>query len=118
MRKLKYNEVKIIREQMAHDQNNKCALCEHDLDVPCLDHHHKSGIVRRVLCRSCNVLEGKITNSLPRCKMTEEKLTNFLKNYMDYVNLESEYIHPTFKSSEEKKIAAKKRAKNKKKKIE
>ena len=82
---------------MIQQQNNKCALCEQELDSPVLDHRHSDGLIRAVLCRGCNSLEGKLTNNLPRSRMTDIKLHNFLKNYESYVNQTSDLIHPTYK---------------------
>lgn len=50
---------------MLHEQNNKCKICEITLDdyrikYPkkkwfCVDHNHKTGAVRSLLCNNCNV---------------------------------------------------------------
>lgn len=118
--KLKTKDIPVIREQYIQNQHNKCLLCEADLDVPCLDHCHKKGHIRGVLCRRCNVLEGKITNSAKRLGIGQEKLFNILKNYAAYQQLESNLIHPTYFTAEEKieraKVKAKK-ARLKKKKL-
>ena len=106
LKKLKYTEIKTIREDLIKKQNQICALCEEQLDAPVLDHHHGTGEVRAVLCRGCNSLEGKISNNLPRSKMTKSKLHNFLKNYESYVNTTTGLIHPTHK---EKKLNKKSR---------
>lgn len=97
MRKLKHKEIKIVRDQLMIEQNGLCALCNHDLDGPCLDHNHKSGVIRKVLCRGCNSLLGKIENNLARSKMTPDKLKNFLNNAEDYIQITSDLIHPTYK---------------------
>jgi hypothetical protein len=42
-------------------QNNKCAICERDLMDETgimIDHCHKSGKVRGILCRNCNFMIG------------------------------------------------------------
>lgn len=42
---------------MSNKQNNKCAICGNDLDMGKLthvDHDHKTGKVRGILCRNCN----------------------------------------------------------------
>ena len=40
------------------NQNNKCAICERDMDVYgkifCVDHNHNTGEVRGLLCDPCN----------------------------------------------------------------
>ena len=95
MIKVKHKEIKIIREQWAQDQGGLCLLCEHPLDAPVLDHDHKHGHLRGVLCRGCNSLEGKITNNLARSRMTPDKLVNFLANYLEYTQRTTDLIHPT-----------------------
>lgn len=43
--------------QMIDAQGNKCAICEQKKEgkVLCVDHDHKSGKVRGLLCHNCNV---------------------------------------------------------------
>lgn len=41
-------------ELMLKSQDNKCAICGKELTKPCIDHNHKTGKVRGILCRSCN----------------------------------------------------------------
>jgi len=53
-------------------QNNSCYICEvkdsgkNDWHV---DHNHRTGIVRGILCRNCNIILGvlKTTENLKRC---------------------------------------------------
>lgn len=42
-------------DAMLQKQNNKCLICESDLLKPCVDHDHKTGKVRGLLCRICNL---------------------------------------------------------------
>lgn len=46
-------------KDMLEDQGNKCGVCGIDLsnggmNHPCVDHDHKTGMVRGILCRRCN----------------------------------------------------------------
>lgn len=48
-------------EAMIAKQNNRCAICSHEFEIggdsrkrPCVDHCHKSGDVRGILCSNCN----------------------------------------------------------------
>lgn len=96
--KLKYKDIKPLRDSKILEQNGKCLLCEHPIEAPCLDHNHKTGIIRGVLCRGCNSMLGKIENSIAICKMSPTKLSNFLNNVDDYIkHTSSYYIHPTYK---------------------
>src|ERR1700687_620493 len=40
---------------MVAKQNNECAICERTSSLKlCVDHDHERGIIRGLLCRSCN----------------------------------------------------------------
>jgi len=108
LEKLKTSQIPAIRQKLADEQNGICLLCELPIDKPCLDHHHKTGFCRGVLCRSCNVLEGRITNSLVINRITPEKLHNILKNYEAYQNRQTEYIHPKHGTKKRRKKKVKK----------
>jgi hypothetical protein len=40
-------------------QKNRCAICGRNDNNLQMDHCHESGFIRGLLCRSCNVMEGK-----------------------------------------------------------
>ena len=95
--RLKYTEIKPTRLKHIDEQNNLCALCNHVLDAPVLDHDHKSGHIRKVLCRGCNFFLGKIENNLTRNRITDDKLFNIINNLREYITTDytSNQIHPT-----------------------
>lgn len=43
--------------KMLERQGNKCGICEKDFSEikPCVDHDHKTGKIRMLLCRRCNL---------------------------------------------------------------
>ena len=47
-------------DQMFVSQNSKCAICgiaQDDLNhLLCVDHNHKTGKIRQLVCRRCNLL--------------------------------------------------------------
>lgn len=47
-------------------QNNTCAICTRDLAAlrACLDHDHRTGAVRGVLCFDCNTAIGKLGDNV------------------------------------------------------
>jgi len=62
LNRLKTKEIKDYRTSMFSEQGETCTLCHnriHDY-MACLDHDHKTGHVRSVLCKPCNTAEGKI----------------------------------------------------------
>jgi flavoprotein len=95
--RLKYTEIKATRLNYINQQNNLCKLCEQPLDNPCLDHCHKTGNIRKVLCRGCNVILSKVENNMVRNRITQEKLKVILTNMYDYLydDYTSNPIHPT-----------------------
>jgi hypothetical protein len=66
--KLKYkygiteSEYEIIRK----NQNNKCGICKIELDEIkcCVDHDHKTGMVRGLLCDRCNTGIGRFEDDV------------------------------------------------------
>jgi len=42
-------------ERLLASQNGGCAICETPIDKPHVDHDHKSGRVRALLCKHCNL---------------------------------------------------------------
>ena len=41
-------------------QQGRCGLCEDTMLDPVVDHCHKSGKVRELLCRHCNIAIGAL----------------------------------------------------------
>ena len=65
-----------------------CPLCNRDMDTvisrnKVVDHDHKTGQIRGVLCRNCNALEGKLNNI---CVRSGNWITHkqFLLNIIKY----------------------------------
>jgi hypothetical protein len=51
----KYGLTKRQVEQMIVDQEGKCLICDADLALGYhIDHNHKTGVVRGILCGPCN----------------------------------------------------------------
>ena len=107
-KQLKTSEIPKIRTELAQEQGNICPLCGKPLENPVLDHQHKlrksqpigedgAGLVRGVLCRDCNALEGKIWNAMnrylqPECKAERIK---WLLNLASYLSKEpTDMVHP------------------------
>ena len=58
-----------------HKQNNKCAICGDDITCcACVDHDHKTGKVRGLLCGKCNTLLGFARDNIEILKRCIEYL--------------------------------------------
>jgi hypothetical protein len=104
--KLKYREVKPLREKMLIEQEYKCALCEEpitDLSEAVLDHDHKTGQIRAVLHRGCNVFLSRIENSLVINRISQNRLKLIFDNYWRYIDTLQPLVHPTHKTPVEPK---------------
>lgn len=62
--KRKYNLTPEDIMEMLRKQNNKCAICNKFLSYYVIDHNHKTGKVRGLLCCSCNTAIGKFKDSI------------------------------------------------------
>jgi len=103
--KLKYSEVKPLREKLLIEQTGCCALCQEPvIDDAVLDHDHKTGLIRGVLHRGCNAMLGKIENNMPRNRVNIERLSKLADNLINYLvaDAKSEFLHPTYKIKEPK----------------
>lgn len=58
-------------EMMLKSQNGVCAICSgvnSNGDRLAVDHCHKSGKIRGILCRNCNTAIGLLCDDLSRCR--------------------------------------------------
>lgn len=115
-RRLKNNEVSVVKKRLYDKQAGICPLCQgHMSTLPdaCLDHDHDSGLLRDVLCRNCNGIEGKIKNLVTRARRGME-YKNYLGNLIMYWIRHEEdrtgLYHPTHKTADEKRLAINKKA--------
>lgn len=69
-----------LYEKMLADQNNKCVICDiehNNIKKLHVDHCHKTGKVRGLLCNNCNNGIGKLGDSIIMLK----KAIKYLQNY-------------------------------------
>lgn len=122
-KQLKTSDISAVRHQILEQQHFKCAICGKPLTGSgdsTLDHQHRlkksqpigedgAGLVRGVLCRDCNALEGRIWNNSTRYKQlkTVQERIEFLKSLILYYSKPKyDFIHPTEKPAQ--KILSKK----------
>ena len=75
----KYSVSKDQFMSMLSEQRGLCAICKCSMDTarfkrPCVDHCHKTGKVRGLLCQSCNIGIGMLKDSPIRLKAAIEYL--------------------------------------------
>lgn len=64
-------------EEMKAAQLGCCAICEQVMNPPCVDHDHKTGKVRALLCSGCNTALGGLRDSPQLCFNAAEYLFKF-----------------------------------------
>lgn len=113
--RLTRTQLTAFREEQLKFQNGKCELCTEPVDSPVLDHCHKTGTIRGVLCRGCNAMLGHIENNAPRNKLTNlTKLARWAYNLVTYISKYRAYprteLHPSHRTADEKRELRNKRA--------
>lgn len=65
-------------QELLTRQNGKCSICITELKKkPCVDHDHKTGVVRGLLCRNCNTILGQAKDSISILEATIQYLKRF-----------------------------------------
>lgn len=116
MKQLKSTEVADLRNEILLKQGGKCGLCNEpitDATGYSLDHQHKTskeilgddgaGMIRGVLCRACNVWEGKIWNNTQRYRQPKnvQDRIGMLTSLIEYYQRGTySVIHHTEKAKE------------------
>jgi len=128
--KFKRTELPRIRQELIIKQNGICPICNGDLTRTkvtnlVIDHDHKTGIVRAVVHRGCNGIEGKVlrlmktwgrASSMREVIYTLENLIVFWKwhskprTHWIYYNFKTE-AEKRFALNKKRRLAAKKRRK-------
>ena len=118
--RIKASQLPAVKKLLLEAQP-QCALCTRDFSSMeskriCVDHDHKSGHIRALLCTNCNQIEGKIHNLVVRSGRGWER-TAYLTRLQAYweVDYSGNPVHHKHVTEEEKRAArnAKARAKRK-----
>lgn len=64
-------------DRMFIEQGGRCAVCKETVDRLCVDHDHKTGRVRGLLCLTCNFAAGALKDSV----LLAESLIQYLKKH-------------------------------------
>jgi hypothetical protein len=96
---MKHKDIKPLREQLWKEQKGICPICECEipLEDAALDHDHQTTLIRGVLCKRCNSLEGVFRSKWKRSGLFERQdFISVLKNLACYLEQEQHpYIHPS-----------------------
>lgn len=101
LKQLKTKEIKPLREKILHEQNGVCLICGKEPKIACLDHSHQkrihgSGLVRGVLCSSCNIFIAKSENNCTRYGFKQKDLPYIMRQMAAYLEKDHyPYIHPS-----------------------
>lgn len=117
-RRIKAAEIPLVKAALLPKQNFMCCLCPEPLTVSssCLDHNHRTGLIRGVLCRNCNGIEGKIYNLANRAKRTltpKDFLGQVILYWIKHETDQTGLYHPLHRTPNEQRIAINKRARTK-----
>lgn len=111
MRRVTKAELPAVRAMLLAKQGGRCASCGEKLrptgDAAAVDHDHRFGFIRGVLCRRCNTAEGRIKSAANRCGWTNEEIPTLLGNLSKYLAANATnhtgMLHPEFKTEVEQK---------------
>lgn len=102
-KQLKHADIKSLRKHILKKQKGRCWICGCKPSIACLDHHHQkrikgTGLIRGVLCSSCNVFIAKIENNAMRYGITNDELPDMIRKVADYFEKKHyPYLHPSEK---------------------
>jgi len=114
--RLKTTQLAGVLVQLVKKQGGKCAICGHPFtqrDVAVADHCHTKGYIRGALHNSCNGIEGRVKKLAQRghTGISAEKYVIGLGKYLDeHKTPKYNYLHPSHKTEDEKRLARNKKA--------
>lgn len=126
LKKTKTSDLPAIRKELLEKQNYRCPITGRDLRGmmavnQVVDHCHTTGVIRAVLPRGINGLEGKVKAALQRFGglqstdvVGQAKLLHALADYIMLHRVpQTPYLHPNHKTEGEKRAARNKLARAK-----
>lgn len=114
--KMKQSDIPEIRKMLIAKQNGVCPICGKDLTRVAtanlaVDHDHTTGVVRALMHKGCNGLEGKVLRFLTTWGKAKTKLEviGTLKRLISFWELHStpqtDWIYYNHKTAAEKRVA-------------
>ena len=93
---LKQKDLLELRKELYEEHNGICPLCNREIDFKdtVIDHNHTSKLVRGMICRNCNVIEGKLRNAFIRYGLKDIDYQQWVYNLSEYLKDEMPMIHP------------------------
>lgn len=79
-RKTLYKLTSEAYEAMVKKQGGRCAICDDDRERLVIDHCHKSGVVRGLLCRTCNLALGYLKDNFVAARKAASYLEQFQRD--------------------------------------
>ena len=67
-----------IFNKMLENQSGNCGICETKMELPCIDHDHRTGEVRMLLCQQCNSIIGMANDDVDRLQKSIAYLNKFV----------------------------------------
>lgn len=108
--RIRHDQICHVRKELEKRNNGHCEICHKQFtayDAAVLDHDHDTGQIRGAIHRSCNAAEGKVRTKA-RWAHRYIGVTDFLiglgKYLEKYRDSPRNYIHPAWKSDEEKRL--------------
>lgn len=94
---MKYIRQKDLKRYRIDHRPAICPITKRADFAPVVDHCHKSGFIRGVICREANAVLGRIENAY--CRMSEssrvQSLPQMLRNMADYLEAKpAKHVHP------------------------
>jgi len=122
--RIKARDIPRVRQEFLDAQGNCCAICGSSFSeatynrskrktelkfTPVLDHDHKTGAIRGVLCRGCNTIEGKLLGLFQRWNSQNvpsiPKVLRGMAGYYEWYSYnQTGLIHPDHKTEDEKRL--------------
>ena len=93
MKYLKHSQLASYRNENLPE---KCPIMETGCYNPCVDHNHKSGMIRAVISMEGNTFLGRVENSFRRFGTSSSVgLPKILRNMADYLEAgDTDILHP------------------------